>query len=532
VGQILDLVDRYGTTPIGETGFIVQYIQGLQVYEKARARHRALGEASGKVVDEPAATPDLVNSYRQAAELLRLALASADAPRFAGEAARAMMRRGFALYYAGDLEEASLSFQKSHEVATGIEARRDGLWYAIVALDHAVEAGRVSLAKERDRLAVLFLQQFPQSEDAARLLLRQAQAELLSDEDTLKILMSVTPEQPLYEASRRQAARVLYRMYRRSPQADRGFAAIRFADVAEEILRLETRRAQEETGEEAVKAAQNVLLLVRQLADALLSGPAPDVKRVESALQLMEAVAGLHRLDLASLEAELAFRRLQVAMAREDEAEIERCVLRLRQNTGEFALAGERLMYRRALARWSAAKEDAALAERVVRHGRTILENSGGAKDSSMASVRVSVAAAAAALWEARQDAAMRDLAITLDKESVEAGGRTAAVLRRLADLSESAGDTGTALSSWQMLFAALPVGEPDWYEARYQSLRLLWETDKAAAVAAMGQFRAMYPKMGPEPWRTPLVELERKMGGFAPPASSPKGSGGKGGGP
>ncbi len=271
--------------------------------------------ASAEAFDEPAKSPDLVNSYRQSAELLRVALASADAPQFAAEAGRALMRRGFALYYAGDLEEASQAFQKSHEAGVTVEQKRDALWYAIVALDRAVDGGKVSLAKERDRLAVLYLQQYPDTEDAAKLLLRQAQAELLGDEATLKILMAVTPDQPLYEAARRQAARVLYRVYRKAPATDKGFAAVRFADVAEEILRIETGRAASASGEEGTRAAQNVLLLVRQLSDALLAGTSPDVKRVESALQLLEGVASMHRLDLSALDAELAFRRLQIAIA-------------------------------------------------------------------------------------------------------------------------------------------------------------------------------------------------------------------------
>lgn len=521
VSQILDLVARYGTAPIGDSGFIVRYIQGLQIYEKAREVQKTSGAAEGPTTDTA-----LINQYREGAELLRLALASADAAKFSAEMARARLRRGFALYYAGDLEEAAAEFQRSYEAGSTPEARRDALWYAIVSLDRAVEAGKPSAAKDRDRFAILYLQQFPDTEDAAKLLLRQAQADLLGDEEAIKILMAIAPEQPLYEAARRQATRILYRLYRRSPGADKGFAAIRFADVAEAVLRQEGQRAGAGTDEASKRAAQNVLLLVRQLSDAMLSGPAPDVKRAEAALQLLDAVAAMHRLDVGSIEAELSYRRLQLAIAKEDSAEIERCVLRLRQNKGEFALAGERLMYRRALAKWSASTDDAALAAEVVRHGRTILDNSPAGNEGSLAAIRVSVAAAAAAIWKVSQDEAMRDLAIRFDKQSVEAGGRTEVVLRRLASMSETVQDYPTALSCWQYLFAALPEGEPDWYEARYESLRLLWRTDQAGAAGAMKQFRALYPKLGPEPWREKLVDLELEMRSFVPAVPTSKGGG------
>lgn len=519
VSQILDLVARYGTAPIGDTGFIVRYIQGLQIYEKAREAQKVAGNAEGPTTDTA-----LINQYREGAELLRLALASADAAKFSAEMARARLRRGFALYYAGDLEEAAAEFQRSHEAGTTPESRRDALWYAIVALDRAVEGGKPSATKDRDRLAILYLQQFPDTEDAAKLLLRQSQADLLGDEEAIKILMAIAPEQPLYDAARRQATRILYRLYRRAPAADKGFAAIRFADVAESVLRQEAQRAGAGTDESSTRAAQNVMLLVRQLSDALLSGPAPDVKRAEAALQLLDAIATMHRLDVGSIDAEMSYRRLQLAIAKEDSAEIERCVLRLRQNKGEFALAGERLMYRRALAKWNASTDDASLAAEVVRHGRTILENSPAGNSASLASIRVSVAAAAAAIWNASKDEAMRDLAIKLDKQSVEAGGRTEVVLRRLATMSEETQDYATALSCWQYLFAALPEGEADWYEARYESLRLLWRTDQSAAVLAMKQFRALYPKLGPEPWREKIADLEQEMQSVTPPAPAPKG--------
>lgn len=526
VSQILDLVARYGTTPIGDSGFIVRYIQGLQIYEKAREKQKASNVAEGPTTDAA-----LINQYREGAELLRLALASNDAAKFSAEVSRARLRRGFALYYAGDLEEAAAEFQRSHEAGTTPESRRDALWYAIVSLDRAVEGGKISASKDRDRLAILYLQQFPDTEDAAKLLLRQAQADLLGDEEAIRILLAIAPEQPLYDAARRQATRILYRLYRRASTADKGFAAIRFADVAEQVLRQEAQRASTGTDQASVQASQNVLLLVRQLADALLSGPAPDVKRAEAALQLLDAVATTHRLDVGAIQAELSYRRLQLAIAKEDASEIERCALRLRQNKGEFALAGERLLYRRALARWNASTQDASLAAEVVRHGRTVLDNSPAGKEPALAAVRVNVASAAAAIWNLQQDGDMRDLAIRLDKQSVEAGGRTEAVLRRLAVMSESVQDFPTALSAWQYLFAALPEGEPDWYEARYESLRLLWRTDQKAATVAMAQFRALYPKLGPEPWRDKLADLEKEMRAVTPavPAQTtpaPKGGG------
>ncbi len=522
VSHVLDLVGRYGTAPIGDSGFIVQYVRGLQAYERARDAQKAAGGA----VDKPSKDPGILNAYRDAGKLLGLALSSADAGKFAPELPRASMRRGLALYYGGDLEEAAQEFERSFAGSKDRDARRDALWYGIVALDLAVEGGRASLGKERDRLALIFLHNFPESDEAAKLLLRQTGSELLTDEETAKVLLAVPLESPMREASRRQGARLLYRVYRRAGPADRAFAATRFAEAGQEVLKADAARSQQGRDEISAKAAQSALLTARQLADALLSQEIPDVARAQGVLDLIDAVASMHALDLGSMRGELDFRRLQVAAARGDEVELDTCLLRLRQHGGEFALAGERLMYRRALAAFKASPGDTTAARGVVRHGVTILDNAKGASDPSLLSVRLAVANAAAVLWRHGHDESMLQRAVELDKGSLAGGARTLDVLRRLAELAEPAGDAGTSLDCWRELAAALPQGEGEWFEARYHTLRLLWMSEQPAAVEAMRQLKVLYPKLGPEPWGEKLRALDLKMGR---PEPQPKGSAGGG---
>ncbi len=509
VSHVLDLVGRYGTAPIGDSGFIVQYVRGLQAYERAREAQKN----AGGPVDKPSSDPGILNAYREASKMLTLALASPDAGKFAGEVPRASMRRGLSLYYAGELEESAKEFEASFSGAKNRDARRDALWYAIVALDLAVDQGRPSLAKDRDRLALIFLHNFPESDEAAKLLLRQTKSELMSDEETAKVLLAVPPESPMREASRRQAARLLYRVYRRAGGADRSFAAMRFADVGEEVMRSDAAKAQLGRDEASLKAAQSVLLAARQLADALLSQDNPDVARAQATLDLIDAVASLHTLDIGSMRAELDFRRLQIAAAKGDEVELDACLLRLRQNGGEFALAAERLMYRRALAAFKQSPEDGTLARRIVRHGSTILDNSKDPGAQGMLSIRLAVANAAAVLWRGTHDEEMLRRAVDLDKGSLASGARTLDVLKRLAELGEPAGDAGTSLDCWRELAAVLPQGEPEWFEAKYHVLRLLWKSDQPSAVVAMRQLKVLYPKMGPDPWGEKLRDLDLKMG-------------------
>ena len=105
-------------------------------------------------------------------------------------------------------------------------------------------------------------------------------------------------------------------------------------------------------------------------------------------------------------------------------------------------------------------------------------------------------------------------------------GNPPAQVLRRYAELAEAAGDKAGALDAWRLLLAGLNPTAPEWFEARYHSLRLLLVTDRPAAAQAISQYRVLHPDFGPEPWGAKLKELAEQI---APvPASNAGGGAGQ----
>jgi len=528
IGHVLDLVRIYGTAPIGDQGFIVAYVRGLQAFEKAREAHR-----KGPAPEEPTADPALQNLYHEAADLLAAAAASPDAGTFKGERGRALLREGLSLFYAGDLASAAERFEQAGKDSADATLRRDALWYAIVALDRAVEAGQRSRVDVRDRLATLYLQDFPGTENAAKLLLRQTRADTLSDAKAIEILLAVPADAALYEASRRQAARLLYGAFKRAPSTERDFAALRFADVGEQVLRMEQARAMSSRDQSGKENAEAAVLRVRQLADALLACSAPDVPRVESALQSLAAVEAFHGLDLSSLQPEMEYRRLQIAIARGDEAAVRSHADRLRDIGGSFSSNADRLLYRRAVTRWKQAPSDVTLAKDVVAFGQRVLDDveaaSAARDEPAIAALRDAVADAASAVFESTNEPHLRELAIRLDRRQIEAGQRTASSLRRLAVLLESAGDSAGSLAMWSELLVGRQPGSDAWLEARYHSLRLMTALSPTEAGAAMQQFKALYPDLGPESWRSRFAELELRIREMvpAPAAPPPPGNGG-----
>lgn len=512
IRHVLDLVDEYGTLPIGEEGFIVQYVRGVQAFERARESHQAASSDPEEATTDPA----IANRYREAMASLDIALASPDRDRFPDERTNAGLLLGLSAFYAGLNEVAARRLEEVHASAATPAQAEEALWLAVVALDRAVEAGDAGLTERRDRVSSLFLAGYPRSERAARLLLRRAG--LTSDERGVEVLLAVEPSSPLYEAARRQASGMLYRIYRGSTDAGREFAGTRFLDVAREVLEFDAVRVREARGEEAEKAARNAIARVRQVLDVSLGLAAPDAARARHALDMLDLISADVGISLGELEAEIAYRRLQIALAQGDSAGIDEAQQLLTRLGGEFAVAGDRLLYRRATEAWARAPEEAGMAREVVRHGARLLAHYGSTREAlaspAVTNLHVSVAAAAAAAFRLEGDTAMRTIALTLDRAIMENATPTRAVLTRFAELSESAGDAQAALEAWRSLLAALTPRSEGWFEARYHSLRLLATMDPPRAREAMDQHKLLYPSFGPEPWGPKLAELDAKIPG------------------
>lgn len=546
-GQVVDLVRRYGTLPLGESGFIVLYVKGTQAFEAAREAHRAKESAGGATASELAdkPTPDVAvaNSYRDAARLLAGARSSEDATRFPREQAPAALREGLALYYAGDLARAAEVFEQAVALAGEQGVRGEAMWYAIVCLEELLktDVGDASALRTRhERLVTLYIAEFAGSENATRLLLRRAGAEGAGDERTIELLLAVPSDSALYEAARSQAARLLYRAFRSSGASTREFAALRLSDVAEELLRRDLVRALSEARDTPAQrqaaraAAESVGLRARQLAEALLSVQVPDLVRVESALTSLEQAAFANDLDTSAFAAELLFRKLQVALVRDDEARATLLGDELRGKGGPFASAADALWLRRAVSRWQQSPSSPELARSVVVVG-TRLMDAKGTQAGLASQAREWTAAAAASLWETSQDQAMRDSALAIDGAAFESGVRTYAMLRRIARLSEGAGKWQASLDAWLEIVASFDPPAEQWYEARLASLSVLLRIDVAQAKVALDQTKVLHSKPFPAPWDAQLARFELELEaaiakGAAPAAPTPKtGGAGKG---
>lgn len=531
VGQVLDLVARFGTAPIGDSGFIVHYVRALGAYDAARKLH----EAKVTPAEEPTADPTIANQYKSAASMFEAADHESDADQFGAERVRAVTMQGRSLFFAGDLIGAADAFTGAWKLVGKGAAGEEPLWLGVLALEKAAkEPAAPDIVKTRlNQTITLFLQSYPESEKAPRLTLMQVSLGALGDDEALKVLSAVAKDSPVYEAARRQVARILYNRFRAARGAEKDFASTRFVAVAEEVLTADRKIALENKVEDARPAVERVVVRSRQLLDALLSVTSPDVARADSVLKILSGVASFNSYDLKPHMAELTFRELQIAEARNDADQMESAVSRLLTTTdsgGQFQAAGERLVYRHFATRYKPGAEDTEaqthLAQLVVKYGVKVIDRIGAdsqqIKDAGGLGVYSTVAGAALEVASRTGEAPMRDLAIKLDRTILSVQPRAEVSLRRLARASEQAGDFVGASASWKTILEAVPAASEAWFEAKYQTMRLLSKIDIDKARAAMREHLILYPNGGPDPWGAKIGELDGTMGPGTPPAPVP----------
>ena len=512
VGHVLDLLRRFGTLPLGGDGFIVGYVRGLLAYDEAREAHGKAGEDTSVPTGDPA----VAAKYEEAAKLLNGAFEADDARTYPTERARAGMSWGLSAYYRGKLLEAAGALEKTASVAADDKLREEALWMAVVALDRAAETGNEEARQWGERLSAMYVTEFPSSERAAVLLLRQVDASQADTEHAIEVLFSVEPDSPIYEAARRHLGRLLYKVYRSSPASKRDAEAARFLKVAEELLKMDEAAVAGGDEDARRQAAQAVVVRVRQILDVVLSSRAPELDRAERAMNTLERIAAEMGLSLGDLAGEMAYRRLQIALARGQDEQVEAQLVELTRIGGRFARAAERQLYRSAVDAWTRPDPGVDEARRLVRFGGRVLANPDDPGDrltpEALLGVADRVVEAAVFLWEHAQEETMRDLALRLTKDWYERGVWTEHMLRILATLSEQAGKSQQAFDAWNTLSTVYKPGEATWFEARYNAIRLMIDLNPARAREAMSQHRVLYPSFGPEPWGDKLRALSARL--------------------
>lgn len=511
---VVQLARRFGTGVLASNGFVSQYVRALQAYDGARAKH-------GGVPTEPTRVVEARVAYREAAELFLAASNAEDAAKFPKDVAGAGQSAALAWYYAGDFVRAADQFETVAK-HVGPEQRQSCTWSALVALDRAVEGGNAGVRERRDELAAVFVAAFPNSEQAAKLMLRRAGAGKVPDAQVVATLLTVASDSPIRTEARRLAASILFKMARSAKRAEADELIDQFLKVTDEIYPASRDAAVAASGEKRALLTERAVLILRQQIEMAIARSSPDSGRASRAMQELRRLSELCDYSTEGVSDELRYRELQIALIEKDSDAVERLASGFGEGKSLFAESARELVLRHFIERARAAPTDERAAALVVKYGEGVVATL-DAKQATGARANVfrdEVAGAAWVVFRSTGDLALRDVAIRIDRAMYERGGRFTTSMRRLAELSEHAGDAALALECWTALAAGLSDTTAAWFEASFNAIRLLRNSDVTRARDAMKLLELSHPTLGPEPWAGKLRELKIDL--FPGPVAAP----------
>jgi len=488
LGEVLAIVTRFGTLPIGQRGFIVHYVRAMRAVERAESAQQGADEPLGSTTS----TESVANRYLEAAAVFELAVGADDAERFASERGDAGVLWGRCLFVAGQFEHAADVFERTSQFEDTDQAlAEEAMWNMIVALDRGIEAGTSSLTARRDEMSEAFLVRFPASKRAAELLVRRAEGGLLPRPEAIEILLAVGDDSPLRRTARSMAIGMMFEEYRAARGPMRAQNADRFVRTAdafrEELL----------AGEQA--SAQSRERIARQMLDAVFATEPPSLRvaqrLIDGLLQSLES-----RDEHDSVVGELRYRKLQLAIGEGNPLTIQQEFNELVRSGGDYLRYAESLLYERAAKIRRENPDDLQASRDVMVYGQRLLSGllAAGPEDSANAVASSVVLAAGVLHQEALRtdpqgDPIARDLAIALAEQLREDGVAPAPVLRVHAGLAAQIGEFESSLESWRLVLSSLEAGSDEWMEARLDSLGVLARVDRVRASQVLDQFDLFY---------------------------------------
>ncbi len=522
LASVRELVERFGEGVLGEdrAGFVPRYVRAVRLYEDSQRAVDAAGDDADRLVSD-----DVRGPAREAADALAATLAAADAPSFVDAASSCRLMLGWSLRAAGDFEAAAAAFDEVAAATVG-ERAEDAARLAVLSIDDARRGERDAAARARldaDLVARVdaFLSRFPASDRVPEMLVRKVAASGAPSATDVERLLEVKPGTPEWLASRRQAVFALYRAFR-GEKTDRRAAGRRFVEVLAELP------VDEATGLPASSSA-----IARQALEVALANEVRDLRLATTLLEALAKAAELGQFDLREADEELAYRRLQLAMASDRWADVEVALAPFEkpEATDLWADAALRLALRGAEARRRAATDDdparGGFVATILRAGDAILVRAGGVDavlagdDGTLLQVARVALDARVDLLRSSADADEAARALVLARGLLAKAPRDASLLRATALAAETAGDLEQAADCLRSLVGGLPPRTEPWFEAKVDQLRVLARLDPSRAAAVFAQFRALYPELGPEPHRSRFLEISRGLPAVADGAPS-----------
>jgi hypothetical protein len=515
LSQIADLARQFGDGAIGARGFASRYVRGVLAYEQAR---QARAEGKAEVA---------TRTFEEAARELEAALIEPDAGEFAAAVAACRTMAGWARFERGEYALAKALFSQALEAKDARDEEAE--WMALVCVEKMLASASspassgeaAALEAELRERVDRFIARHPASERAPQAILRRTSLTGEPRREDLERLLAGD------DATRRQAMPGMYRLFRNASGEERGEIGRRFIDV------LRGLPPAPNGARPFASLPGGDLTLTRQALEIAL---APEVANGDFALAALGAVDRLiadGTIGDSSIVAEIGVRRVQLALANGNLSDAN-------ARLGELAAAAQDApdenarraldLARRHVFRFVAAGlrgeglrdgERAELADAAVEVGEAILATAIAARgtlndalsDSATESIALTTVAAMIERADSDDGGERGRRALELADVLLGRAPRDPQRLELAAQAAVAAERKERAIELLRQIVSGSAERSERWFRAKVTLIELLATVDSQKAVTLLAQHRQLYPDLGPEPWRSRLMEVEQALG-------------------
>lgn len=487
IGHVLDLYARFDSIPILSNSFVSLYAQGLKELNRVESHEVSTG-------------------YSSSANLFSRALKADDAKDYLAQRNDCKLKLAYCLIQSANPEQAAKICQQVIHETGDDQTIEEARWIRIAALESAhAPQNRIDQAVRE------YLFAYPSTTKSAKLILRYALRGTVDSSIAIETLESINDDDQLAVVARRMLVKIEYEHLRSTQFADQSL-------IAKTLDQINWIRTQEPETIEDINDANARMNLARIALDLALRQDPFDQPRAQD---LLEYGVSLLAFD-SSFEpyrAEFLYRQLEIAIKSNRLDSVDTLLSQLNVIDEAKAKNARLLLFQHALESWDQL-QSTHHAQRVVSLGvRVLAEQS--PKPPSPLRLQISgtaqrVAICAAYLHSNSNQPDMLDLASRLLSLVMDRGQPNEIGLRLATKVFQQTNESDSELKAWNLLLGAYPTTDPLWYEARYETLRLMKDRDFQAALKAYDQFRLLHPSLGPSPWNQQIAALF----GDSPPQS------------
>ncbi|MDF1808406.1 MAG: hypothetical protein P1U42_01790 [Phycisphaerales bacterium] len=477
IGHVLDLYRQFKNLPLVGDSFITNYAQALVDLDQAEQ-----DGASGL--------------YSSVATKFARAMEATDAIKFKDELQDCQLKLIYCEIRGGRENEAVLICEQLINSSSDKVVIEEARWLRIAALDSVNRNRNKNRSDELDIATKEYISAYPSTSRSAQLIIRYAMQGSLNPQVAIDTLESVALDDPFALPARRTLIGIRYKALRVDQFKDQ--------EQINQVLNIVQWVMESQSDSPGdVSEARMMMETIRIGLDLSLRLDSPNLQLANQLLNQADELMKFSS-EFEVYRSELLYRQVEISALNgrfNDASKLIDQLLKIDQSRAHNARV---LLFNLDIQSWKSNK-NAQIAMRLMSNGSGIFSQISPPNPQpiggQLSSVAELIVEAALFLWEVEKDIDAKRLAFRVAKIVLDRGNPTESGLRKTVLLAHDVGEQEIELEAWLRLLASYGTEDQLWYEARFESLKVMLSIDRQRAITAYEQYRILHPTLGPAPW-------------------------------